>query len=49
MDTLKVTAINKASDKVEGTGGNFSYYELGERLLLPDGNLNESIGTDKNP
>lgn len=44
---LKVTAINKASDKVEGTGGNFSYYELGERLLLPDGNLNESIGTDK--
>ncbi len=32
---------------VEGTGGNFSYYELGERLLLPDGNLNESIGTDK--
>ena len=44
---LKVTAINKASDKVEGTGGNFSYYELGERLFLPDGNLNESIGTDK--
>ena len=32
---------------VEGTGGNFSYYELGERLLLPDGNLNESVGTDK--
>lgn len=32
---------------VEGSGGNFSYYELGERLLLPDGNLNESIGTDK--
>ena len=44
---LKVTAINKASDKTAGTGGNFSYYELGERLLLPDGNLNESIGTDK--
>ena len=32
---------------VEGTGGNFSYYELGERLLLPDGNLNESVGIDK--
>lgn len=32
---------------VGGTGGNFSYYELGERLLLPDGNLNESVGIDK--
>lgn len=28
---------------VEGTGGDFSFYELGEALLLPDGNLNEDI------
>ena len=32
---------------VEGTGGNFSYYELGPVLLLPDGNLNEEVGPQK--
>ena len=32
---------------VEGTGGNFSYYELGPVLLQPDGNLNEEVGADK--
>ena len=32
---------------VEGTGGNFSYYELGPILLQPDGNLNEEVGADK--
>ena len=32
---------------VEGTGGNFSYYELGPVLLLPDGNLNEEVGVQK--
>lgn len=31
----------------EGTGGNFSYYELGPVLLLPDGNLNEEVGPQK--
>ena len=29
------------------TGGSFSYYELGEPLLLPSGNLNEKVGTEK--
>lgn len=42
-----INGYGKDKNAVEGTGGNFSYYELGERLLLPDGNLNESIGTDK--
>lgn len=42
-----INGYGKDKNVVEGTGGNFSYYELGERLLLPDGNLNESIGTDK--
>ena len=42
-----IDGYGKDKNAVEGTGGNFSYYELGERLLLPDGNLNESIGTDK--
>ncbi|MDE5823960.1 MAG: site-specific DNA-methyltransferase, partial [Lachnospiraceae bacterium] len=33
--------------KVEGTGGDFSFYELGERLLLENGNLNPSASLDK--
>jgi adenine-specific DNA-methyltransferase len=27
-----------------GTGGGFSFYELGEVLMHPDGNLNEAVG-----
>ena len=42
-----INGCGKDKNAVGGTGGNFSYYELGERLLLPDGNLNESVGTDK--
>ena len=42
-----INSYGKDKNAVGGTGGNFSYYELGERLLLPDGNMNESIGTDK--
>lgn len=30
----------------EGTGGDFSYYELGEQLLIGE-NLNEAVGTEK--
>jgi adenine-specific DNA-methyltransferase len=32
---------------VEGTGGDFSYYELGEPLLLANGNLNENVDVQK--
>ena len=32
---------------VEGTGGDFTFYDLGQALLLPDGNLNEAVDTDK--
>ena len=32
---------------VAGTGGNFSYYELGPVLLQADGNLNEEVGAQK--
>ena len=32
---------------VEGTGGAFSFYDLGPMLLLPDGNLNEEVGVDR--
>ena len=37
------------SDKnaVPGTGGSFTFYDLGEALLLPNGNLNEKMSVDK--
>lgn len=43
---LKVVAISKGADKVEGTGGSFSFYDLGEPLLIGE-NLNESVGAEK--
>lgn len=33
--------------KVEGTGGDFNYYELGPRLLLENGFINEDVSIDK--
>lgn len=44
---LRVVAVDNAKDMVAGLGGNFSYYELGPVLLLPDGNLNEEVGPQK--
>ena len=44
---LRVVAVDKEKDMVDGLGGNFSYYELGPVLLLPDGNLNEDVGPQK--
>ena len=44
---LRVVAVDKSKDMVDGLGGNFSYYELGPVLLLPDGNLNEEVGPQK--
>ncbi|MBQ9001866.1 MAG: site-specific DNA-methyltransferase, partial [Eggerthellaceae bacterium] len=32
---------------VEGTGGNFSYYELGEPIFNESGNLNEAVGVER--
>lgn len=43
---LIVTAITKAADQVAGTGGNFSFYDLGEQLIV-DECLNEAVGTEK--
>ena len=42
-----IRGYGKDKNAVEGTGGSFSYYELGEPLLLPSGNLNEKVGTEK--
>ena len=38
--------IDGYGDK-EGTGGGFSFYELGEPLLFENGSLNESVPVDK--
>ena len=42
-----IHGYGEGRNAVEGTSGNFSYYELGEPLLLPSGNLNEKVGTEK--
>ena len=42
-----IGGYGEGKNAAEGTGGDFSYYELGETLLLPDGNLNEEVGVDK--
>lgn len=42
-----IDGYGEGKKAVEGTGGNFSYYELWPVLLLPDGNLNEEVGPQK--
>ena len=42
-----IKGYGEGKNAAEGTGGCFSYYELGEPLLLPSGNLNEKVGTEK--
>lgn len=42
---LRVVGVMNAKDQAPGTGGSFSYYELGEPILIDD-YLNENIGTD---
>lgn len=42
-----IKGYGEGSKSVEGTGGNFSYYTLGETVFLEDGFLNENIGIDK--
>ena len=42
-----IDGYGEGKKAVEGTGGNFSYYELGPVLLLPNGNLNEEVDPQK--
>ena len=42
-----IKGYGEGKNAVEGTGGSFSYYELGEPLLLPSGILNEKVGAEK--
>ncbi len=41
-----ISGYGENKKAVDGTGGDFSYYGLGEPLLI-DGNLNESVGIEK--
>ncbi len=41
-----ISGYGEGSKAVEGTGGTFSYYELGETLFHGE-NLNENVGTEK--
>ena len=49
-DSITAERVNRVIDgygsgkqAVEGTGGDFTFYDLGQTLLLPDGNLNEEV------
>ena len=42
-----IRGYGEGKNAVEGTGGNFSFYDLGDTLLLPNGNLNENVSEAK--
>jgi len=43
----RVRRVIEGYGNTPGTGGGFAFYDLGEQLLLDDGNLNEAVGTEK--
>lgn len=42
-----IDGYGSGKQAVEGSGGDFTFYDLGPVLLLPDGNLNEEVGAAK--
>lgn len=42
-----IDGYGSGKQAVEGTSGDFTFYDLGQALLLPDGNLNEEVDTAK--
>lgn len=42
-----IDGYGQGKNAVKGTGGNFTFYDLGPVLLLPNGNLNEDVGAEK--
>jgi adenine-specific DNA-methyltransferase len=49
-ETITAERVRRVIDgygNTDGTGGSFDYYELGEPLMLPDGNLNEAVSVEK--
>ena len=44
---LQVVAVQNAEDEIDGLGGNFTFYDLGEPLLIDNNQLNEKVDTQK--
>lgn len=42
-----IDGYGQGKNAMEGTGGSFTFYDLGPVLLLPNGNLNEDVGAEK--
>ena len=42
-----ISGYGSGKNAVAGTGGDFTFYDLGEPLLLDNGNLNENVSEDK--
>jgi adenine-specific DNA-methyltransferase len=42
-----INGYGEGNKKVEGTGGEFDYYVLGEKLFSDNNNLNEEVGQEK--
>jgi len=43
----RVKRVINGYSSIEGTGGSFDFYELGQPLFNDDGNLHESVGVEK--
>jgi len=49
-ETITAKRVRRVIDgyaDIEGTGGGFDFYELGEPLMFEDGNLNEAVDKQK--
>ena len=42
-----INGYGEGKNAVEGTGGNFSYYELGNPLFMQDGTINDEVDIDR--
>ena len=42
-----IDGYGEGKNAVDGTGGDFTFYDLGPTLLLPDDNLNEDVSTER--
>ncbi|MBQ6328184.1 MAG: site-specific DNA-methyltransferase [Kiritimatiellae bacterium] len=42
-----IDGYGEGKKAVEGTGGRFGFYELGERMFKEDGSLNEAVGAER--
>lgn len=42
-----IQGYGEPKEPVEGTGGSFSFYELGDRVILEDGSFNETVAPEE--